>query len=101
MNETYKIPGPIIDNIPKEFYFAFASNLRARFGPWIFEGQDEIKNAFYVTGSVGWMDTFKATAARLGLSWLVEYYDSLDWYDSDLFDDHLSDLLFEHHADAK
>lgn len=101
MNEAYKIPRSIIDDIPEEFYFAFASDLRTRFGDWIFGEQDEIKNIFYVTGTVGWVDTFKDAAARLGLSWLAEYYDSLGWYDSDLFDDHLLDLLLEHHADAK
>ncbi len=97
VNSDYKIPDRILNDIPTYFYAAFAGELFSVFGPVIFKkpDTDDDYGLFYVEGTAGWVTAFRSVASRLGLSWLNSYYDSLDWFDSDLFDDQIGDLLIK------
>lgn len=97
MDQKYKIPDEILDDIPPYFYAAFAGELYAVFGPTIFDrtGTDGMPMIFNFEGTTGWGAAFRPVASRLELSWLTDYYDTLDWFDSDLFDDQLCGLLFK------
>lgn len=97
MDQKYKIPDEILEGIPPYFYAAFAGELCAVFGPTIFErpGTEGMPRIFNFEGTTGWGAAFRSAASRLELPWLADYYDALDWFDSDLFDDQLCDLLFK------
>ncbi len=97
MNSDYKIPDEILNDIPPYFYESFACELCIVFGPVIFKKSDtgDDYGLFYIEGTTGWVDAFRSVVNRLGLPWLSDYYNSLDWFDSDLFDNQISDLLIK------
>ncbi len=103
MKSDFKVPDKILNDIPTYFYAVFAGELHSVFGPTIFEKSDtdDDYGLFYVEGTAGWVTAFKLVAGRLGLPWLISYYDSLDWFDSDLFDDQIGDLLIKRFTKAK
>ena len=41
------------------------------------------------------------TCEKLNMEWLVEYHDSLEWYDSDLFDGEMEDMIIEQFIEAE
>lgn len=47
----------------------------------------------YSEGTAGYMEAFKHACIVENHIGLYEYYNSLEWYDSDLFDEQLSDML--------
>ena len=46
-------------------------------------------------GTGGWAEAFKQTCKKLSMLWLWDYYRSLEWYDSDLFDGEIADGIIE------
>ena len=86
----YTIPKEISDRIPDYFYTALAGELFSVFG-W-----ERAKDAFYSeeddsvcdldSSTGGWAEAFYATCTKLDMQWLAEYYNTLEWYDSDIFD---------------
>ena len=50
----------------------------------------------YVESNAGWYEAFKKMCISYGLEDILSYYDHLEWYDSDMFDGELSDLLLEY-----
>lgn len=90
----YKMPDEIKNKIPKYFPAAFAGELCSTFGPKVFEkDEDNIYNLSYLGGTAGWAEALKMTCKKLGLDWLWKYYNSLDWFDSDLFDGEVEDMI--------
>lgn len=91
-NLHYHIPEEIENRIPEYFYIAMAGELCSIFGWQIFEKYEDPYHPeiepFYDLGSStsGWCEAFKATCKKLGMDWLLEYYRTLEWYDSDMFD---------------
>ena len=79
-----------IKRIPDYFYTAFAGELFSIYG-W-----SRSKDMFYPdsapeyvdlgSGTVGWVQAFRATCQKLEMEWLLKYYEDLPWYDSDVFD---------------
>lgn len=89
-----KIPSEIKDKIPDYFYPAMCGELVAIFGPDILnrvydEIDDEIDDDYYYDLQIstsGWSQAFGETCKKLDLIWLLNYYQKLDWYRSDIFD---------------
>jgi len=112
----YKIPKEIDSQIPDYFYYAMAGELVSIFGAWILEKQDypeydddgnEIAGDLNVDGSYydlnsstgGWNEAFKMTCKKLDMMWLMDYYETLEWYDSDIFDGIIEDRIIENYIE--
>lgn len=112
-NLSYHIPKEIEAKIPDYFYIAMAGELCSVFGYWIFEkviDPDDPKDEGYYdldSSTAGWYEVFKATCKKLGMDWLLEYYRTLEWYDSDIFDGIIENRIItnfivakDHHANS-
>lgn len=87
----YHIPECIKSNIPEDFYFVFLGFILGILGMPV---KIEIGEYLcYMGGTVGWNKAFARACAVLNLPWLKEYYDDLEWYDSDLFDGEIADEI--------
>lgn len=90
----YTIPEEIDSKIPSYFYIAFAGELCSILGPVIFtkykmDPDDENNKEYYYDldcGTCSWYAALKATCNKLDMNWLIDYYGTLEWYDSDIFD---------------
>ena len=93
---VYHIPLEIKQKIPDYFYIAFAGELHSVFGSWASE-KDEcgIYGLSYEGGTAGWVAAFKATCDKLQMQWLLDYYNTLEWYDSDQFDSEIGDAIIK------
>ena len=108
----YTIPKEIKNRIPDYFYYAMAGELVSVFGPYILEEQDYLEYddegnvieplsdtpcTYYNLNSStgGWIEAFKETCRKLDMMWLVDYWRTLEWYDSDLFDGEIEDEIVE------
>ena len=85
----------VISKIPEYFYPAFAGELVSVFGPNILT-RSNIKESQLLdaSGTSGWNAALKMTCHKLNLNWLLNWYDELEWYDSDDFDYKLVKLIF-------
>ena len=90
----YKIPQEIKSKIPSCFYYALLGELCGVFGSKVFD-YDEDGNMclYYLEGTAGWGAALYMTCRKLSIDWLWEYYESLEWDDSDLFDSEISDEI--------
>lgn len=89
-------PENALQRLPEAFYGAFAGELVSVFGVDIFmPSEDGESPLFYLSGSNGWNLALKMTCKKLGEEWFYEWYDRLEWYDSDAFDSVLEDRLLE------
>lgn len=92
----YKIPEDILAKFPDEFWKAFAEELSTIFKCNIFAAYPENNGdrvLDYIPGTIGWVHAFKKSCEHFGLNGIFEYYDKLEWYDSDLFDVEICSLL--------
>lgn len=89
----YKIPEDIKKKIPDAFYLALGGECISIFGiPEILSyDEDGIFLLNYYGSTTGWDRAIKTTCKKLDMQWLYEYYSSLEWYESDLFDDEIVD----------
>ena len=86
----YSIPQKIKDQIPEYFYIAFAGEIFSVYG-WersrdMFYPEKDEGYADLASSPFAWFQAFKATCRKLEVEWLLEYYETLPWYDSDVFD---------------
>ena len=90
----YKIPEEIISKIPQHFWPAFAGELVGVFGPTIFDkSEEDTYLLFFHSSTNGWNAALRTTCKKLDLGWLYDYYDTLDWWESDQFDGEFEDLV--------
>ena len=84
----------ILSNIPDYFYPAFAGELVSVFGSEILEPSEtgEVP-LFYISGTTGWNAALRMTCKKLGIDWLMSWYDELEWFDSDNFDGELVEMM--------
>ena len=54
------------------------------------------EDAAYAESTAGWYSAFKYMCENNDLNDVVDYYDNLPWYESDLFDDKLTGLLMKY-----
>ena len=79
----------IFNKLPEHFWSAFAGELVAIFGIDILK-KDEDELAL-LSGTYGWNAALRSVCCRLNMNWFYDWYDALDWKDSDDVD---SDLLY-------
>lgn len=90
----YKIPQEIKVEFTKEFMTYFLARLAI-----VFDLEDSMLDAehlFNLEGTCGWVVEFKNACQKYNLEYIFVYYDQLEWYDSDLFDDELGNLLVDY-----
>ena len=87
----------IFANLPNYFWSAFAGELVSVFGIDIFEkDEDGLMQLDYMGGTSGWTTALWSVCHRLDIMWFYEWYDALDWMDSDEFDSCLLVELYKH-----
>lgn len=92
----------ILAKLPDYFWTAFAGELVAVFGIYIFEkDEDGLTPLDYMGGTSGWAVALWSVCHRLDIDWFYEWYDALDWMDSDKFDSDLLDELGKHKGDHR
>lgn len=93
----YKIPDDIKSRIPEYFYYAMAGELVSVMGASVLDllevplecsdGTEDYDYYYDLHNSTsGWGMAFKMTCYKLDMMWLVDYWNTLEWYDSDIFD---------------
>lgn len=98
---SYKIPEDIMAKIPEYFWAAIAGELVSIFGPHALEKIDESYSLYFLTGTTGWNAALMMTCRKLDMNWLFEYYDKLQWWESDLFDSEFEDLIISKFIEVK
>lgn len=98
----YKIPEEILSKIPQHFWPAFAGELVSTFGLFIFEKEEDsdFYALNYVSSTNGWNAALRMTCKKLKMKWLFDYYDKLEWWQSDMFDGEFEDLLIKKFVEA-
>lgn len=98
----YKIPEEILAKVPEYFWPALAGELVSTFGMTVFEKHDENEYGLYFLSSTcGWNAALRMTCKKLEMKWLFDYYDKLEWWQSDKFDGELEDLLIKNYVEAE
>lgn len=94
--EKFKIPPEIEVKIPSYFIAAFTGELVSVFGGYIIE-RDKYDDytLLWVTSTGGWNDAMRMTCRKLNVQWLYDYYNSLEWFDSDIFDGIIAERVCE------
>lgn len=96
----YSIPPEIKNQIPVYFYIAFAGELFSIYGRERSRGMlyPEVDGGYadLASSTAGWLQAFKATCRKLEMGWLLEYYNALPWYESDVFDGILEQEIRRH-----
>ena len=90
----YKIPQEIKAEFTKDFMTYFLARLAI-----VFDLEESMLCAEYLfnlESTVSWGKSFKCACQKYNLEYIWVYYDQLAWYDSDLFDDELVDLLVDY-----
>lgn len=97
----YKIPKDVLAKIPDYFWAGLAGELVGVWSLDIFEKADE-KTTYidFHGGTMGWAAAFKMACKKLDMQWLYDYYDALEWWESDHFDGEIIDLLKYKFIDA-
>lgn len=90
----YKIPQEIKAEFTKEFMAYFLARLAITFD--LEESMLCSEYLFNLEGTYGWSKSFKGACQKYNLEYVFVYYDQLEWYDSDLFDDELGILLVDY-----
>lgn len=90
----YDIPEEYKTLLTKEILEQFARNLLA-----VFPQCDDAYTLFFLESTKGWVDAFSRAvnvhASNNKYRELLDYYFELEWYDFDMFNDELLDLMIE------
>ncbi|WDL98867.1 hypothetical protein [Alicyclobacillus sp. ALC3] len=98
----YEMPVEIKKCFTKEFMTDFRekvievfkqNDIRQGRPPYEYEKSTYYSWWMQMEGTSGFHDAFKETCRKYGLNQVVDYRKQLPWYDADLFDSELGDLL--------
>lgn len=92
MIETYTIPVRIKEMMTYDFLKEFRNQLFAIFDFDLETYADIIQG---VESTAGWADALKTACCSTGKDDIWSYWNNLEWYDSDMFDGELGDMLIE------
>ena len=92
---NYTIPKTIKEKIPDYFYRAMLGELVSIFGIGIVQRVDDYDKYHLNSGTSGWYQAFCATCRKLKMRWLITYYDDLECYESDIFDDEIEEEIIK------
>ena len=87
----YQIPSDILTKFTGEFLDIFSDELLQVF--WPEDKQLELDVLTWITGTVGWHEAFSKACEKLNITEVLEYYEGLEWYYSDIFDDEICRIL--------
>ena len=88
----YKIPDEIKSRIPEYFYYALGGEyVSISVKSALMPDEDGFSMLDYCSSTAGYVEALRATCRKLNMDWLMEYWDSLEWFDSDVFDGEISD----------
>lgn len=91
----YTIPDEIKNKITMEFLIEFRNQLFRICG---YSLSDFAENSAPAnTSTSGWHAAFGVACLNTHNDWLLDYWNSLEWYDSDIFDSELTDMLVKKH----
>lgn len=90
----YSIPKNIKKLITKEFCIQFVKELHCISGLSLEDF--DYDSVGYWEGTGGWMEAFANACRKTKNDELLKYYYTLEWFDSDLFDCELTNILIEH-----
>lgn len=90
----YTMPKPIKDMITSEFCEIFALELHLQFGVGLTHFSYSELNA--IESTIGWHNALIKACQKTNSPELLKYYDALEWYDSDMFDGLLMNIMVEH-----
>lgn len=92
----YEVPQEIINKIPEHFYYAFGGEYVSISGAnALIPDEDGFSLLDYCFSTAGYYEALKATCAKLDMMWLLDYWNALPWYHSDIFDGWLSDEVMK------
>lgn len=98
----YKMPKGIKDQLTKAFISDFHEAVIETFKqndrnqdrePFKYESYTYYAWWLHMEGTGGYCQSFRQTCEKHELSEVLTYYNQLQWYDSDLFDSEVGDLL--------
>ena len=90
----YTIPKEIKDKIPEKFYSIMLHELVKVFGEDILDPPFGHEDSYNLNPSTfGWECALSRTCDTLNMNWLFDYWDELDWHESDLFDDEIEEEI--------
>jgi hypothetical protein len=89
----YKMPTEIKEQISNEMLIIFKETLDSVFTDRINHGSTYHNFYFYLQESTGWGIAFKEACEKTDSMGVYEYYRSLEWFDSDLFDDEFCQMI--------
>lgn len=92
MTETYTIPDKIKKLMTYDFLKEFRNQLFTVFDLSLDTYADIIQG---IESTAGWANALEDACHNTGTNDIWSYWDSLEWYDSDMFDWELSDMLIE------
>lgn len=90
----YKIPQGVKAKFTKEFMEDFLKELIRIFN--LSEPISYSDSLLYLESTYGWVDAFRCICQKYKLENILTYYDNLEWYDSDLFDDEVGSLMIKY-----
>lgn len=77
-----------------EFFIILAKHLDEIFPDgWIYDVKEQGDVICAVDSTVGWQNALKQTCTELNIFDAYEYWNRLDWMESDILDGHISELL--------
>lgn len=94
MND-YRMPEEIRKEFTREMMSCFLEELIDTFD-YMPSKPTYYDHIVYIESTYGWHKAFKKMCISYGLEDIYSYYNYLEWYDSDMFDGELSDLLLEY-----
>ena len=98
--EKYVIPADIKNRIPEHFYYALGGEFVSVFGrDALIPDEDGLSPLDFCTGTAGYVAALKATCQKLDMGWLLDYWNELPYYQSDVFDGEIADEVTERFAD--
>lgn len=94
MEENYTIPQHIKDKFTIDFCKEFVRQLDLVFSDnrWNYE-KTYWSFYSYHESTIGWHNAFDGTCRKFGVPEIIDYFDSLDWYDGDKFDAEFDEIL--------
>ena len=92
----YEVPKEIKDKIPEYFYYAFGGEYVSVSGAnALIPDEDGFSMLEYCSGTTGYYEAFKATCKKLDMMWLLNYWNEIPWYHSDIFDGWFADEVMK------
>lgn len=92
MIEKYTIPDEIKEMMTYDFLKEFRNQL---FTVFDFDLETNANTLYGIESTNGWANALKAACHNTGKDDIWNYWNELEWYDSDVFDSELSDMLIE------